>query len=409
MSPSDVRVYFPTGARDGHYVYQVAHETPPDGVTYLFEDDSTETFLSGPLDLVREVVGSIPASRSLYNRLWRGKDVSQLGTKTPGYDVYHNRSVPRRRSQPWVQECEHVGPLLGKRWRERLDNESAVERVGDALASPECKAIMPHTEAAAESIRRTIPDSERFEEKLEPVPLAYDPPENTHLSKDDEVRFLFVGSSYFDDQFYIKGGDKVLRAYERIREDIDARLVVRSDVPEGYRDRYSGYDDINLVTDVIPRDELEALYEAADVFVFPSAQGTPGAVFREAMGYALAIVGLDIWGNDELVADGETGFLVKPDTSFQYVYPEYHVPVVGTGNYFRRRGSTSMEEIVDELTSDDEGLVQQVAEKMRLLAEDDGLRRRQELAGRERIINGDLSLAARNEKLGRIYRNAATE
>jgi hypothetical protein len=232
MTTPEVRVYFPTGKEESHYVYQVAHETPPEGVTYLFREDAEETPVAGLVGWIRERLRSIEPAVALYNRLWSGLDVAEVGMRTPEYDVYHNRSVARRRSEPWVQECEHVGPLLGERFREQLDDDAAVERVGDALASPECKAIMPHTEAAAESIRLTVPDSERFEGELEPVPLAYDPPEEANPPEDGTTQFLFVGSSYFDDQFYVKGGDKVLRAYERIREEIDARLVVRSDVPE---------------------------------------------------------------------------------------------------------------------------------------------------------------------------------
>lgn len=405
MSP--IRVYIPTRKDEGHYVYQVAHETPPNGVTYVFDDEGNQTSISRFTCRLRDTLSSVKPLVRFYNRYWTGTDVSQLGRRTPEYDIYHNRSVARIRSEPWVQECEHVGPLMGERFREQFDNPEVIERVGDALASGECKAIIPHTRAAADSIRKTIPDSGRFEEKLEPVPLAYEAPDEARAPKEGSVQFLFVGSSYFDDQFYIKGGDKVLRAYDRIREDINGHLVVRSDIPEEYIDEYGPYDDIDLVTNVIPREDLESLYDESDVFVFPSAQGTPGAVFREAMGHTLAVIGLDIWGNNELISNGETGYLVEPDRFFTYVYPRYNVPVVGSGNYFRGKGSYSMDDIVSDLTCNDGALVERLSQKMKLLAEDYGRRRRMAIAGRERVTKGKLSLDARNEKLERIYRQAA--
>jgi len=407
---SVVRVYFPSDQDELHYVYQVAYENPPERVVYL---DSSEERAAG-LGALNRAAGALRTVaspfKSLYRRYWSGKGISKIGVETPEYDILHSRGAARRRSEPWIQECEHVGSIIGQRWREKLDDEFHLERAAEALVDSNCRAITPHTRAAVESVRRTIPDSDRFGDKLEHVYLAPDPPTETMPpTRDGTVHFLFVGSSYFDDQFYIKGGDKALRAFDRIAADVDARLTVRVDVPERFVDCYGDRDDVDLITDVVPRERVEAIYRDADIFVFPSAQGTPGAVFREAMGHACPVVGLDIWGNDELVADGETGILVEPDETFQYVYPEYNVPVVGAGAYFKEHGDRSLEDIITDLTRNDELLVDRVAEAMRRLAEDDDLRRRQGVAGRERITNGDLSLQARNEKLRRIYRDAVTD
>jgi glycosyltransferase involved in cell wall biosynthesis len=408
---SDVRVYFPSDQDQLHYVYQVAYETPPDGVVYLNATEERTTRLGAATNRAVSHLRKYGAPlKHLYQRYWSGKDISKVGVETPEYDIYHSRSAARSRSEPWVQECEHVGTVLGKPWRKNLADDHHLQRAEEAFARSSCRAILPHTKAATESIRRTLPNSDLFEDKLEHVYLAYDPPGDcSPPTSDGPVRFLFVGSAYFDDQFYIKGGDKVLRAFDRIADDVNARLTVRSDVPEEFVDRYGGREDIDLVTAVVSRERIEKLYRDADVFVFPSAQGTPGAVFREAMGHACSIVGLDIWGNDELVVDGETGILVRPDESFQYVYPEYNVPVVGAGTYFQEHGERSLSDIITELTRNDGPLVDRVAAAMRRLAEDDDLRRRQAVAGRERVVDGELSLQVRNEKLGQIYRDAVVE
>jgi glycosyltransferase involved in cell wall biosynthesis len=51
----------------------------------------------------------------------------------------------------------------------------------------------------------------------------------------------------------------------------------------------------------------------ADAFVFPSRdEGMPNAVL-EAMASGLAVAATRIAGNEELVEEGRTGFLVPPD------------------------------------------------------------------------------------------------
>jgi glycosyltransferase involved in cell wall biosynthesis len=395
-----IKVYFPRHPEELHFVYEQAWKNPPEGINYVVDNgaDAKSGFAS-TLDWIRRsLLSASSVPRKLYKRYWHWGDVSKVGVNTPQYDLYHSLSETRRRREPWIQECEHVGTLLGQGWRDKLGNQKTVQRVTNALADDQCKAIIPHLKAAAESLRLTLPDNHRFEDKLKHVHLAYDPPTESQVSDTESVHFLFVGSSHFSNQFYIKGGDKVFRAFDRIRNDINAHLTVRSDVPDKFVDRYGSMEEVDIITDLISRRRLEQLYRDSDVFVFPSAQGTPGAVFREAMGHSLPIIGLDIWGNSELVADGKTGFLVEPDEHFQYLYPEYNVPVVGTGR--------SIDGIVADLRHNDEALVERIANRMRLLAEDDDLRHRQARAGRERITDGVLSLRVRNEKLRQVYRDA---
>ena len=58
------------------------------------------------------------------------------------------------------------------------------------------------------------------------------------------------------------------------------------------------------------RKDLDRILQLADLFVMPSKrEGMPTAVM-EAMKYKLPVIGTNIRGNNELIVDGETGYLV---------------------------------------------------------------------------------------------------
>ncbi|MEK0448025.1 MAG: hypothetical protein RL088_293 [Verrucomicrobiota bacterium] len=62
----------------------------------------------------------------------------------------------------------------------------------------------------------------------------------------------------------------------------------------------------------VQRDDLPALYQSSDVFVFPSYdEGMPNVVL-EALASGLSIVATRIAGNEQLVIHGENGLLVPP-------------------------------------------------------------------------------------------------
>jgi glycosyltransferase involved in cell wall biosynthesis len=60
------------------------------------------------------------------------------------------------------------------------------------------------------------------------------------------------------------------------------------------------------------REQVKNLLSGADMFVLPSLwEGLPGSMM-EAMATGLPVVGTDVNGTNELVIDGDTGFLVPP-------------------------------------------------------------------------------------------------
>jgi glycosyltransferase involved in cell wall biosynthesis len=62
----------------------------------------------------------------------------------------------------------------------------------------------------------------------------------------------------------------------------------------------------------VPREEMPACYQNADLFVFPGIQEGLGMVYLEAQAAGLPIVACDGWGASEVVRPGETGLLSPP-------------------------------------------------------------------------------------------------
>ncbi len=74
-------------------------------------------------------------------------------------------------------------------------------------------------------------------------------------------------------------------------------------------------DNVFLVSEMLPRDEVRQVLSHGTVFVCPSVYEPLGIVNLEAMACETAVVASDVGGIPEVVADSETGLLVHYDES----------------------------------------------------------------------------------------------
>lgn len=127
----------------------------------------------------------------------------------------------------------------------------------------------------------------------------------------DRPSLLFVGNHTAN-----KGLDVLLRALTQMRErcvgiiagairspDETRRLIAASGLAAG--------DPRCRFTDFLTRDELRALYQSVDAFVFPSRADTLPLVILEAMGSSLPVVASHVGGIPFEVTE-DTGILVPP-------------------------------------------------------------------------------------------------
>jgi glycosyltransferase involved in cell wall biosynthesis len=126
------------------------------------------------------------------------------------------------------------------------------------------------------------------------------------------VQLLFVGRVVRQ-----KGLDVLLDALAGLPATASFELTIVGDGPlrPDLADQAArlGLEDRVRFPGWVSRDDMPDRLRQADVFVFPSRdEGMPNAVL-EAMASGLPVAATRISGNEELVADGETGFLVLPD------------------------------------------------------------------------------------------------
>jgi glycosyltransferase involved in cell wall biosynthesis len=129
----------------------------------------------------------------------------------------------------------------------------------------------------------------------------------------DEPLVLYVGR--LDRE---KSVDRVLHAFERVASTVAAaRLVVVGQGTESERlRRLAGTLPVShriTFLGVRAHDALAPCYQAADLFLFASETETQGLVLAEAAACAVPAVAVSSPGCDEVVRDGETGLLTKPD------------------------------------------------------------------------------------------------
>ena len=109
----------------------------------------------------------------------------------------------------------------------------------------------------------------------------------------------------------LKRVDDVVRIFAKVRESMDARLVLVGDGPEYGRTRELveklGLADVVRYVGVV--DEVAPLLKAADVLLLPSETESFGLVALEAMASGVPVVASDVGGLPEVVEHGVTGFL----------------------------------------------------------------------------------------------------
>ena len=299
------------------------------------------------------------------------------------------------RKEPWVVQVEWPDRLAGLSYRFSKTFKKTIEGL---LASPYCKRILTWSEVARNLFFTTL-DCTEFEHKIEVVPLAVHPKEFTKEYDKDKIKLLFVGSAHEKGNplynFHYKGGKELLEAFAILNQRYsNLELVIRTEVPPPFKKVCQTFDNIKLIEEIIPWEQLEQEHKSADIFLFPGYH-TPFGVILEAMSYELPVVVTNIPGNRELVEDGVTGFIVGGKLPFYDKSTLY--PVAAVKQEIKRLQTMTNAQVVEELV-----------QKASILIENKELRTRMGKAARWEIEEGEHSIKRRNERLRRIFDEATS-
>ena len=429
---NEIRVRMGLSDCKTHSLYGEFLAAPPEGIVYISDyiiDDisqmrklrSKESFPTSVLAsnrIVRAIadplfISGLPESGTdqrripylLAKRLWEiafGKNYQRLD-EIP-FDVFHSAGSSMIESIPWIVEkdiryvvdFEFVVSLFGYygNWRKRIYLPRYRRLIAKLLSSKYCMKLLPWTDAASMTVENLLPQK-NISDKIEVLRLAIRPapPRPSNIPKHDRIRILFIGSSNYGGEFWSKGGFEVLESYKRLLEKMGdtIELIFRCWIPDDIKKKYSSLSNMQIITDALPREELNRLFWESDIFLFPS-HNTPGMAFLEAMRFGLPVVAKNIWANEEIVENGVSGYLVKPSVDVPYYLPGY-IPnwSMDSGpfrSYMKKR---------------DERVINDLVEALARLVESKNLREKMGEAGEREVEVGKASIPRRNLQLRRIY------
>ncbi len=310
-------------------------------------------------------------------------------TKTDADIIHSTRGILQiNQKKPWIIDCESGGVFTSFNYK-ALKNPLIKKIIIGALASKKCKKILPQSHAAGYDLKKALgKDYEKIKNKVEVLYLAMRKCKKKKINRKDK-KFII---SYIGKEFYYKGGQDLLRAYEILTKKYkNLELRFKGDVPEEYQSlQLPG---LKFIKGHFPRDKLfELMYLSADVFVLPTHSDNYGVVFLEAMSAGLPVIGTTSFTVPELIEDGKNGFLIKTPYSWE--------------NYFNKGGIFQREKFNSDMKKEHLEIIKQLVEKISILIENKKLRNKMAKKSREIIEKGKLSIKERNKRLLRIYKEA---
>ncbi|MBN2297888.1 MAG: glycosyltransferase family 4 protein, partial [Deltaproteobacteria bacterium] len=118
-----------------------------------------------------------------------------------------------------------------------------------------------------------------------------------------------------------KNLDMLCSIYESIvkeKENINLLFVGEGPYLNDLKDKMKEYQRVHF-TGRLSRRELPAVYSASDLLVFPSATDTFGMVVMEAQSCCLPALVSNAGGPQEIIINGETGFILHHNDPEQWV------------------------------------------------------------------------------------------
>jgi glycosyltransferase involved in cell wall biosynthesis len=283
----------------------------------------------------------------------------KLNTRRPKTSLTYSIWHLVLRDEPWIMETGSLIDFAWNPWQLRLLKSSFLKR----LESQNCKFIITWYDILRYDLIKFF-GSSKLTRKVLTVPRAVKPkPRTCEYKSDGQVRILFVGSGSQRGEFFLKGGPEVVSMFENLSHKFkNVELWIRSDMPSSYVERCTKNPGIKVIKEIIPREQLHSLYLNSHIFVQPSHLEEWGTIL-EAKSFGLPTVACDVYGQNELIEDGQDGLLVK---DIPITYDNMRMRLSGRLDEFTYSSMKPCRKVVKVLTDYVSDLVQDSSLRRRL-------------------------------------------
>jgi len=358
-----VFLQYPFKFPDSPY-YKYLVENLPNGITFLNSKNQTGVITS------KLKLGLVNRTKKLLRGALNIFKIPNLTLTSKGeYDLIHCCHCLSLNKTPWVVDVEHYWNFASS--GELAYSDTGKKRIANLLKKDNCKKILAWSEAAKESIVKALGDKE-INKKIEVVYPAVIPQKLIH-TKSGELTLLFVGR-----YFYGKGGHHALKVFDNLTQMFPSiKCVIVSNVPSHIKKEYSENKQIEI-HELMSQEELFGLFKKADIFFYPGYSDTFGFALLEAMSFGLPIITADGFAKNEIVIHEKNGIIIP------------------TGKVKWVDGKPIFENESD--------LLMDYTRWAALLIKLTPTRKKMGMNSYKEIKSGKFSIAERNKKLLRIYK-----
>jgi glycosyltransferase involved in cell wall biosynthesis len=234
----------------------------------------------------------------------RPTDVFHIHVGT-GRENFDGARAARRAGVPVVIQTQHL-PWLLTDTRKRVPFFEAIEPVDRLIAVSAAQRATYEKIGVPPELFSTVPNGVR---PRGPGPGREEARRLLRLRPDQPVVMTVGRLTVMKGQRYLIDS---LPALRDAFPDLAVLMVGDGHLRDGLASRASAREVADTVRFLGHRTDARLLLDAADLFVLPSLhEGMPLAAM-EAMDAGLPVVGTNVIGTAEVVADGQTGLLVKP-------------------------------------------------------------------------------------------------
>ncbi len=299
--------------------------------------------------------------------------------------------------KPWIVSLEFSSSFVHLNG-DLIRNPVFYKRVMKFLRKPNCKFVMPYSEACKKSFTNAYPEfSQEHPEKIRVIyPTTFQHEGKIKRGEDDILRILFIDRHFFDN-----GGRELLSAFNQIKDSYEIELIMITTVPQHHYHlfqevlrKYSKDPKIHIYPPIFPRRFLfDYFYSKSDIFILPSYIHFYGFVILEAMSTGLPIITTNTFALPEIVENGFNGFIVNSPIKF---HNKLYLRTPRMRKKYRER---ILKGEIKEVTN-------QLKEKMIKLIDNKSLRENFGRNSRWLIESGKFSIEKQKFALERIYTKA---